>query len=579
MDEIKSRSGMDRRSRERRKLKAEVENGKSERNESTLAVGAPQVTPDMKKKIISDRKKHKHSVAEAYKSSQGSAEDYNKGVQDSVRKASVADAYKDSLKSAQVYNEGVQESIRRSDVAAAYQSSLDAAKKYNDEMSAAIKYPAEPKQNDDATGSRQERAAAAAKNFNDGVDAAVARPGRSIDEARKSRDAIPTGTFGSRDRLPPHEDWGDGKPGQREAGRQRPLAETHAQSEAELRPELENQEARGEPIGNEGAEVLRDAVQQAPENRERRDWWGFFKERVKGFFTFGILEFHHAEKFRSGTKKTAEEVTKRASLLQQEKDMDIDTAEEEAELIRGMAGGPNRMTKENIEAASKDIDVHKKEYNARFINQIIEQARDNVRTRLSKYRNQFGKIVVDDQRQLAQFEVRLRAELNESTIGRGIREPGAMKREIDFKKAVRERLDKNYWARYVYGAADVALWATGIHFGSQYLAQWLSSPPANWNSPTTVPSSGGESIISIPGTESIPMHDTIWKTASEWLQGQGISNPTNSQIMDISKQVALDNGIGVGEWGIPGTPLDTSMEQGRALKFVGPALKAIMASW
>ena len=557
--------------------KARNEVAKATRNETVKAValrkGAPTVSPERKSKINADHKEHSHLVAEAYKDSLKSAENYNKGVQESIRKAGVSEAYNNSLKSAEDYNKGVQESVRKASVANEYQKSLDAAGEYNKEVQESVEKTG-------ATGTYQERSAAAAKRFNADVGAAVARPGASM-EARP-------------DRLPPVGRWGAGVPGQREAGRQRPRVESPAPSEPISEPELRSvfgtrepdvdtsrpgRLGRGENIGRQrelgpvAGSHLRNTcrnAQQAPENAERRSWWGFFKERVKGFATLGILEFWHAEKFRRGTKRTAGEVTAQSSMLDQTRDMDIDQAQEEANRIRQMVGasltgGPQSLTTGNIlniQAASNQIDAEKAASNTRLMNRIVAQARGNVQERLAKYKNQFGQNVVGDER-LAQFEERLRAELASSTIGRGIREPSVIKREINFKQAVRERLDKNYWSRYVYGTLDLLAWGGIAKLASGYLA------------------SGGMNLapVPVPGTETVPMHDTIWKTAGEWLQQQGISNPTNAQIMDISKQVAIDNGIGVKEWGIAGNPLDTVMQQDHALKFVGPALKAIMASW
>ena len=435
------------------------------------------------------------------------------------------------------YDKETRDSIQKASVAKSYQGSLDAAKKYNDVMSAAIKYPAASAESPKAVPSEPVSEDELRSVFGTKSPETLPPPSEPVTEP-ELRSVFGTGERPNSRRLGRGENIGR----QRELG---PVAGSH------LRNTCRN-------------------AQQAPENAERRSWWGFFKERVKGFATLGILEFWHAEKFRRGTKRTAGEVTAQSSMLDQTRDMDIDQAQEEANRIRQMVGasltgGPQSLTTGNIlniQAASNQIDAEKAASNTRLMNRIVAQARGNVQERLAKYKNQFGQNVVGDER-LAQFEERLRAELASSTIGRGIREPSVIKREINFKQAVRERLDKNYWSRYVYGTLDLLAWGGIAKLASGYLA------------------SGGMNLapVPVPGTETVPMHDTIWKTAGEWLQQQGISNPTNAQIMDISKQVAIDNGIGVKEWGIAGNPLDTVMQQDHALKFVGPALKAIMASW
>lgn len=296
-----------------------------------------------------------------------------------------------------------------------------------------------------------------------------------------------------------------------------------AGAERGRQPEAE----REAPIGAAGAEVLRGAVareQEALQNGERRSVWGWLKERAKGFFTLGWWEHHQAEKFRSGTKRTAEEVTARASLLGQTRDMDIEAARDEANRIGRMVGGPPRsMTRDDIEAASSQIDAEKTHSNARIMDYIVAQARGNVAERLTTYRNQWGQHIVGPE-QLAQFENSLRAELHSSTIGRGIREQSILKREIDFKRAVRERLDPHYWLRYVYGTAETALWAVGVYLATPYIAQWLAGGGNAMIAPGAIPAPGSPD-------QMLQMQDTIWKTSKEWIQSQlGVPNLTDAQI-------------------------------------------------
>ena len=42
--------------------------------------------------------------------------------------------------------------------------------------------------------------------------------------------------------------------------------------------------------------------------------------------------------------------------------------------------------------------------------------------------------------------------------------------------------------------------------------------------------------------------------------------PTDGQIMEVSKAIAEANNIGVQEWGLSGSPMDTAMQQGHLLK-------------
>jgi len=319
------------------------------------------------------------------------------------------------------------------------------------------------------------------------------------------------------------------------------------------------------PLGPEGGAALRAAYgrgQEGIQNGERRSVWGWLKERGKGLLTLGFWEVHQAERFRSGTKKTAVEVAAQAELLDQTRDMDIEQAQDEANRIRAMAGGPQGMTKGGIEAASNVIDAEKTASNARLMDRIVARARENIQERLAKYRDQFGRNVVGDEK-LAQFEDRLRAELHSSTIGRGIREPSILKREIDFKRAVRERLDPLYWLRYVYGGLEFVAGTIGLKLLAGYLASGTAIP-------TPIPGSGGEMI---PGG----MDRHIWNTATEYIRQLGVSSdPSQLQILKAAKSLAIENNIGVPIWNLPGNPLDIHMIQGYPLK--AAATKALILS-
>ncbi len=89
--------------------------------------------------------------------------------------------------------------------------------------------------------------------------------------------------------------------------------------------------------------------------------------------------------------------------------------------------------------------------------------------------------------------------------------------------------------------------------------------------PSDISQLGSGSEFVTNGDSFVSMKDTIWDTSKEWLNQNGITNPTSEEIMNVSKQVALDNHIAVQEWGIEGNPIDTSMQQGHLLNYKGAA--------
>ena len=69
--------------------------------------------------------------------------------------------------------------------------------------------------------------------------------------------------------------------------------------------------------------------------------------------------------------------------------------------------------------------------------------------------------------------------------------------------------------------------------------------------------------------EMVNMKDTVWYSVKEWLRAHGIINPTNQQVLELSKQVTQDNHLGVKIWEQIGNPMDTAMKQGYLLDFSG----------
>ncbi len=318
------------------------------------------------------------------------------------------------------------------------------------------------------------------------------------------------------------------------------------------------------PLPQEAEKALVESYENA---RGKKSWWGWVKERVKGVATFGFWEFHQAERFRRNKKKTSKEIAEAGESIGKTENLSLEDALEEAEMMRVMAEGTDVANPESAdyENYSRIISGHKIEENNKRIDAIVADSSATLQDRMAKYKDEFGKVVSADERIMAGFEATLRNSLLE--LQNGQKESDAK----EFNKIIKDRLDPHYWRRYVYGALETVLgiWGAKVMITKIAASEWWFGKKA-----VDIGMEAGQGTAE--QSDQIPMHDHIWGTAKEWLKQHGISNPTNKEVMDLSKQIATDNNIGVKEWGIPGNPLDTHMQQGHLLKFGGTS-KILMA--
>jgi len=303
-------------------------------------------------------------------------------------------------------------------------------------------------------------------------------------------------------------------------------------------------------------------------DKEKKNWWGWVKERVKGLATFGFWEFHQAERFRSNKSEVSKQIKESADRIRKTENLSLEDALVEAKIMQMIAEGRGLNNPENkdYQKFSEIITGHKVEENNKRIEIIVANSTKELKDRLTKYRDEFGKVIIKDPAVIAKFQEGLRESLLRLQNGRV---ESDTKR---FNEIITNRLDPNYWRRYVYGALEMALMALGFNVVVGKIATskwWLGKKVAD-----IAPDIGGTppNFINLPPEyvpDELAMKDTIWRSAREWLQGNGVPNPTNQEIMNVSKQVATDNGIGVKIWDIPGQPLDTNMQQGFLLKFGG----------
>ncbi len=333
------------------------------------------------------------------------------------------------------------------------------------------------------------------------------------------------------------------------------------------------------PLPQEAEKALVESYENA---RGKKSWWGWVKERVKGVATFGFWEFHQAERFRRNKKKTSKEIAEAGESIRKTENLSLEDALEEAEMMRVMAEGTDVANPESAdyENYSRIISGHKIEENNKRIDAIVAESSATLQGRMAKYKDEFGKVVSADERIMAGFEATLRNSLLE--LQNGQKESDAK----EFNKIIKDRLDPNYWRRYVYGALETVLgiWGAKIMITNIAASKWWLGKKAvdigleagQGTAEQSVSEIASTAAEAITESDQIPMHDHIWGTAKEWLKQHGISNPTNKEVMDLSKQIVTDSNIGVKEWGISGNPLDTHMQQGHLLKF-GGASKILMA--
>src|SRR3989344_2434543 len=300
--------------------------------------------------------------------------------------------------------------------------------------------------------------------------------------------------------------------------------------------------------------------------KKRGKWWGWVKERLKGFATLGIWEFHQAERFRSNTKEVSKMISGEAEKIRRTEKLSLEDALGEAETMRIAleSGGNLDPRNEDYEKVSNLITQGKEAQNRAKIEEIVEGSKAELSERLKKYRDEWGEKVVFDEKKMKDFESNLRDSLAELKDGRVAVD------DKRFKEVIRSRLDPKYWRRYVYGGVEAVL-------DIALLTQVVVPAASKWwlgRKAVQVGAEVGSRVgthVAETATDSgnIPMKDTIWKSSKEWLMKHGVNNPTNNEIMQVSKQIAGDNGVGVNIWNIAGNPLDSHMQQGFLLKFGG----------
>lgn len=306
----------------------------------------------------------------------------------------------------------------------------------------------------------------------------------------------------------------------------------------------------GEKVPSGFAQAVEKARKAADNPKVR-----FARERLKGVLTMSWLEWRQAEAFRFRTNEIANNIAENysAAALRYKtneiyREALIDSATTQ---LRERLGKMSRFGSMRTYRGEKTADV---------LEQRLEQVTAYLKAELEKAAQENKKI---DGRELA--------------------------------KALRENIDPEYWKRYIWGSAELALAAGGAAMlwlkpasavsakalgtkiatrgaikGSKELVTTLTEAATNAASlePPTSPEAVDNARV---------VSKNIWNTVRQWYVDHGV-NPTNQQILDASKEIAKANDVSVPEWNIKGSISARRLATGIVLKGFGKLAKEIVAN-
>ena len=305
----------------------------------------------------------------------------------------------------------------------------------------------------------------------------------------------------------------------------------------------ETVEARMSPLGlrKEAIESLSpdkpiEPTQPQPEKEPKKpSGWGWIKERGKGYLTFGLWELHQAERFRSKTKEVANDTEALATLIQQERNLNLEEAEKEAwEIVEELKKNNLAISAPEFYQANKDITERKRKENDEEIEYIIKSAGEDLHAKLGigkgafkEYRGWAGKDILTKEDELA-FEADLRGELSKMR-------DGAMRKDfINFAKLMRKNLDQGWWNRYVWAFNEALAGFMGV---SWLTMKWEAIQAAKLAMAEKAVTGGTEAGIAA-AQESLTgyLQQSIWQD----LANSGV--PTE-QLPDLTREVLNSNNL------------------------------------
>lgn len=316
--------------------------------------------------------------------------------------------------------------------------------------------------------------------------------------------------------------------------------------------EKELQKLETNPDGKEWKKTVKNVYEKAKE--KGRKIWGFLKERAKGFATFGLWELKEAEVMRRGTNKAEEEIKAIGQHIQEEEGLSEAEALKEAEEMRKALG--ETATKEQYQEISDKITRGKKEENEKVENDIINNTVETLQRRLesrpviANYRSVHGgeKVLTDEN--VAALRAELAAELKKLRNGQ------IRKDRLNYASLMRKNLDPKWWARYIYGPAEMVLMGIGV----KYLVTKLLAEKA---------AAAGKAAAGSQEALEVGLKDTVWGEAKRQLVSHGVLNPTNTQIQQVATVISKESAVNVPPWQLAGEVLHTKMQAGYLLKLKG----------
>src|SRR3989338_3265720 len=302
-----------------------------------------------------------------------------------------------------------------------------------------------------------------------------------------------------------------------------------------------------EPMGKRFKSFVKDKYLDYKEKGKKV--WAPTKERLLGVATFGWWDFHQAEKFRVGTKKTGEEMEKLAKEIQQTENLDFQAAYDEAYEMQTTAELLGRdLNPDEYEDISEAITKKKERVNVAWSEEVIKQTKSELVKRLEtnskfmSYRTaRTGEKVITDEKMSA-LENDLRARL--SKMGNGL----AREQKKDFITETRKTLDDKWKRRYVYGGVELALAATGWYYLSKLasdavMAKIYTSAKVGEG----VGQGGATAVEGVRQALSTEMHNNVWTTIKELASQNGV-NLDNTAIQEFTKQTIDLNHVYEQEW-------------------------------
>ncbi len=327
-------------------------------------------------------------------------------------------------------------------------------------------------------------------------------------------------------------------------------AETAVAPEAAKTPEAKPEAKPDAKVPSGFAQAVEKARKAAETPKAR-----FLRERLKGALTMSWLEWRQAEAFRYRTNEIAKNIAEnysgaavryRNNEIYREALIDSATTQ-----LRDRLGKMSRFGSMRTYRGEKTADVLEKR---------IEQVRAHLKTELEKAAAENQKI---DGAELA--------------------------------KAFRENIDPEYWKRYVWGSAELALAAGGAALvwlkpasaaGAKALGTKIATRGAIQGGKevvgTLTEAAGHAASLEAPTSpEAVDnarvVSKNIWNTVRQWYVDHGV-NPSNRQILEASKEIAKANDVSVPEWNITGSVSARRLATGLVLKGFGKLAKEIVAN-